>query len=118
LINIAHENINLHWVTNLNIGIDNWLLSLLGSRCEQHLHTRLGHQCFLQGRYMAMLFAYVKQQCQEVTTRLIAKLQGQFFAQDFMDALGIVYPQCWLQPKLEKKVQCSFGNHQGSPLLA
>jgi hypothetical protein len=45
----------------------------------------------------------VKQQCQEVTIQLIAQLQGQFLAQDFMDALGIIYPQCWRQPKLEKK---------------
>jgi hypothetical protein len=55
LINIAHENINLHWITNLNIIIDHWLLNLLGSTCEQHLHIRLGHQFLLQERYMAML---------------------------------------------------------------
>jgi hypothetical protein len=36
----------------------------------------------------------MKQQCQKITTQLIAELQGQFLAQDFMDALGIVYPQC------------------------
>jgi hypothetical protein len=34
----------------------------------------------------------VKQQCEEVATKLIAKLQGQFLVQDFMDALGVVYP--------------------------
>jgi hypothetical protein len=61
--NIAHKNINLHWITNLNIIINHWLLSLLRSKCEQHLHIKLGHQFLLQGRYMAMLFAYVKQQC-------------------------------------------------------
>ncbi len=55
LINIAHENINLHWIIDLNIGIDHWLLSLLGSTCEQHLHIRLGHQFLLQGKYMEML---------------------------------------------------------------
>jgi hypothetical protein len=38
----------------------------------------------------------VKQKCAEVATQLIVKVQGQFFAQDFMDALGIVYPQYWL----------------------
>jgi hypothetical protein len=55
LINIAHENINLHWITYLNIKIDHWFLSLLSNTCEQHLHIKLGHQFLLQGRYMAML---------------------------------------------------------------
>jgi hypothetical protein len=38
----------------------------------------------------------VKQKCEEVATQLIVKVKGQFFVQDFMDALGIVYPQYWL----------------------
>jgi hypothetical protein len=37
--------------------------------------------------------AFVKQQCQEVASQFITKLQSQFPAQDFMDALGNVYPQ-------------------------
>jgi hypothetical protein len=49
LINIAHENINLHLITDLNIGIDHWLLSSLGSTYEEHLRIRLGHQFLLQG---------------------------------------------------------------------
>jgi len=55
LINIVHEDINIHWIINLNIGIDRWLLNLLGNTCEQHLHIRLGHQFLLQRRYMAIL---------------------------------------------------------------
>jgi hypothetical protein len=31
------------------------------------------------------------------------KLQGRVPAQDLMDALRVVYPQYWLQLKLEKK---------------
>jgi hypothetical protein len=48
-------------------------------------------------------FVAVKQQCQETTTQLIIELQGQFPAQDLLDALGIVYAQYWLKPKLEKR---------------
>jgi hypothetical protein len=29
-----------------------------------------------------------------------------------MDALGVVYAQYWLKPKLEKKSNVGFGNHQ------
>ncbi len=45
----------------------------------------------------------MKWQCQKATTQLITKLQGRFPAQDLMDALGDVYPQYWLQLKLEKR---------------
>jgi SpoU rRNA methylase family enzyme len=45
-------------------------------------------------------------------------LQGQFFIQDLMDALEVVYPQYWLQLERGKKVKCSFGNHQDNLLLA
>jgi hypothetical protein len=45
----------------------------------------------------------VKQQCQEVPTQLIVELQGWFPTQGFIDALGIVYPQYWSQPKPEKR---------------
>jgi hypothetical protein len=38
----------------------------------------------------------MNQQCEEVAIQLIVELQGWFFAWDFMDALGIVYPQYWL----------------------
>jgi hypothetical protein len=47
--------------------------------------------------------ASMKWQCQKATTQLITKLQGRFLAQDLMDALRVVYPQYWLQSKLEKK---------------
>lgn len=46
--------------------------------------------------------ASIKQQCQKITTQLIIELQGWSHAQDLMDALGIVYAQYWLNPKLEK----------------
>jgi hypothetical protein len=36
--------------------------------------------------------AFVKQQYQESATQSITKLQSWFLAQDFMDALGNVYP--------------------------
>ncbi len=42
------------------------------------------------------VFAFVKQQCEEVATQLITQLQIWFLVQDFMDALDIVYPQYWL----------------------
>jgi hypothetical protein len=35
----------------------------------------------------------MNEQCEEVATQLIVNLLGWFFAQDFMDALGFVYPQ-------------------------
>ncbi len=45
----------------------------------------------------------MKRQCQKTTTQLITKLQGRFPTQDLMDALGVVYPQYWLQLKLERR---------------
>jgi len=45
----------------------------------------------------------MKKQCQEVVIQFITKLQGMFLAQNLMDALGVIYSQYWLQPKLEKR---------------
>jgi len=45
----------------------------------------------------------MKQQCQEVAIQFITKLQGMFLAQNLMDALGVIYPQYWLQRELEKR---------------
>jgi hypothetical protein len=47
--------------------------------------------------------ASMNQQWQETTTQLIIELQGWFPTQDLMDALGNVYAQYWLKPKLEKR---------------
>jgi hypothetical protein len=46
--------------------------------------------------------AFVKQQCQEIAIQFITKLKGRFLAQDLMDALGVIRPQYWLQPKPKK----------------
>jgi hypothetical protein len=44
----------------------------------------------------------MKQQCQEIAIQFITKLQGRFHGQNLMDALGVIYPQYWLQPELEE----------------
>jgi len=60
------------------------------------------HLLLLQGTYEDVVVS-MKQQCQEVVIQFITKLQGMFLAQNLMDALGVIYPQYWLQPKLEKR---------------
>jgi hypothetical protein len=57
---------------------------------------QIGASIFVRREIYGNVVASMNQQCEEVATQLIVKLQGLFFAQDFMDALGIVYPQCWL----------------------
>jgi hypothetical protein len=47
----------------------------------------------------------------EVVIQLIAKITRLVPYSKFTDTI-------LLATKTEKKVQCSFGNHQGSPLLA
>jgi len=64
---------------------------------------QIGAHVFVKREIYGDVVALMKQQCQEATTQLITKLQGKFPAQDLMDALGVVYPQYWLQLKLEKR---------------
>jgi hypothetical protein len=42
----------------------------------------------------------VKNQCTSIANGLILKLDKRFLAQEFMNAIGIVYPQYWVQPKV------------------
>ncbi len=116
LINIAHENINLHWITNLNIIIDHWLLNLLGNTCEQHLHIKLGHQFLLQGRYMAILLHLWNNNVKKLPFNLllnykVSSLLKILWMHWILFTHNVGYTKTW------KKVQCSFGNHQGRPLL-
>jgi len=59
------------------------------------------HLFLLQGTYGDVVS--MKQRCQEAIIQFITKSQGMFLAQNLMDALGVIYLQYWLQPKLEKK---------------
>ena len=49
------------------------------------------------------MFAYLTHMCKkffvaDAATRLIAELKERFPAVDTLNALGIVYPQYWMQP--------------------
>jgi hypothetical protein len=54
---------------------------------------QIGASIFVTKEIYGDVVAFMNQQCEEVATYLIAELQGWFLAQDFMDALGVVYPQ-------------------------
>ncbi len=55
LINIAHDNVTLHWIIDLNTCIDHLTLNLLANTFGPHLQIRLMHLFLLQGTYMEML---------------------------------------------------------------
>ncbi len=55
LINSAHENINLHWITNLNMCIDHMGFEFVGQHIWATLRIILVHLFLLQGTYMEML---------------------------------------------------------------
>jgi hypothetical protein len=43
----------------------------------------------------------VKKECNNVACGLLKELECRFFSQEIMNAIGIIYPKFWLQPKIE-----------------
>ncbi len=55
LINIAHDNISLHWIIDLHTCIDCFTFEFLTNTFGPHLKIRSMHLFLLQGTYMEML---------------------------------------------------------------
>ncbi len=93
LINTVHESINFYWITNLNTIIDHLAFDFARQHMWATFKNKIEASIFITREIYGNVVASVNQQCEEVAIQLILELQGRFLAQDFMDALGIVYPQ-------------------------
>ncbi len=82
LINIAHDNINLCWIIDLNACIDHLAFKFVGQHIQATSTNQIGALVFVTRDIYGNVVASVKQQCQEVATQFITKLQGKFPTQD------------------------------------
>lgn len=90
LVEANHDQINLKWITNPNIGINH-----LGSRQHVwawHKNLEIRVVTFVTQKIYPTIMDGVKLQASIVVVQLINELEMQFPSQELMDALGVVYP--------------------------
>jgi hypothetical protein len=98
VVNDHSHTISHEWVTDLNNGNET-----LGFRI--HGHTYPAHMvCAVSGQHLLVsrsdlksVVSAVKGQCSAAAEMLISQLDRRFPNCDIMEALGVVFPQYWLQ---------------------
>jgi hypothetical protein len=90
---ISHE-----WVTDLNNGAESLGFRINGHTYPAHMVDSLSRQQLSVSREdLVTVVASVKDQCAAATEMLISQLDKRFPHCDIMEALGVVFPQYWLQ---------------------
>jgi hypothetical protein len=75
LINSAHENISLQWITNLNIRINHLTFEFVGQHVWATYVNQIGAYGFVTKHVYEKVVAFVKRKCIEASNELITKLQ-------------------------------------------
>ena len=95
--------IQLEWVVDLNNESESLAYRILGHTYGAHsLNPVSGEKDSVSRADFAQIVAGVKGQCTSAAEMLVAELSRRFPDSDLMNALGIVFPQFWLQPNVDE----------------
>jgi len=103
---VVHDQsycISQEWVTNLNTGGKTLAFRITGHTYPAHyLCPASGKKLPVTKPDLAAVISSVKGQCQDAAEMLTLELDNRFPEVELMSALGIVFPQYWLQPNADE----------------
>jgi hypothetical protein len=108
ICNDTSEVFTHEWRDDMNMGAQTLSMRVGGVTVVMHCRVHVGAQYVPMTRSKFLeIQASVKQQCSEAACQIILELDRRFPTVEVMDALGIVYPQYWLNESAAE----TFGQH-------
>jgi hypothetical protein len=98
VVNDHSYSISQEWVTNLNNGAESLGFRIHGHTYSAHMVDLVsGEKKSISREDFCALVSSVKGQCAAAAELLISQLERRFPDCDIMEALGVIFPQYWLQ---------------------
>jgi len=97
LVDCSHSQIHWKWVSDLNTDSAQLVFVANGEKIwALHDAQPVDRECF------GTLTNTIKREVFGAVRQLLRELEARFSSNNVMDALGIMYPQYWLQPEGEE----------------
>jgi hypothetical protein len=98
VVNDHSYSISQEWVTDLNNGAESLGFRIHGHTYSVHMVDPVsGEKKSVSREDFCTLVSSVKGQCAAAAELLISQLKRRFPDYDIMEALGVIFPQYWLQ---------------------